>query len=171
MEALVTVEELADRLPFVMDADDEREATGALEDLSDDARYYGSDSWVDALTTPRQVRNLVLRAAVRHMKNYEGFIQSRAGDETLVWTDRGEDAGSAYFTRREQNALRQMAGKGGGLGSFDTTAWGTSEHHRHVGRRYSRHERALPMPGPIEGLVPDGTGGMVPYYSCDDSPW
>lgn len=112
-EALVTVEELAARLPFVMDEDEKREAVGALEDLSDDARSYGRATWTTPATAPRQVKNMIRRAAGRHMKNYDGFTTSRAGDESVGWTDRGEQSGSAYFTAAEIKMLRGLSGRGG----------------------------------------------------------
>lgn len=152
MAALATVAELAARLPFVMDDDETREATGALEDLSDDARHYGKSSWVDAATTPRQVVSLVLKAAGRHMKNFEGFTQSRAGDETLTWTDRGHNAGSAYFTKSEIAILTQMAGVSA-IFSVPITAWG-------------------PKVSGWEGLVPVEYGGdKFPLFGSDTSPW
>lgn len=122
MEALVSVEELAARLPFVMDEDETREAEGALEDLSDDARSYGRATWLNPTSAPRQVRNLVLRAAARHMKNYDGFTTSRAGDESVGWTDRGEQAGSAYFTAAEIKLLRGLSGRGG-FASVPLSTW------------------------------------------------
>ena len=152
MEALVTIEQLAARLPFVMDADELREGSGALDDLSDDARTYGKLSWTIQATTPRQVRNLILRAAVRHMKNPDGFTQSRAGDETLGWTDRGEDAGAAYFTDREIKMLRLLNGKST-FHSVDTTAWGPTRTRQ-------------------EGLVPDeGSNEPIQMFSSDNEPW
>lgn len=122
MEALVTVPELAARLPFVMDDDEMREAEGALEDLSDDARSYGRVTWLSPTSAPRQVRNLVLRAAARHMKNPDAFVTSRAGDETLGWTDRGEQGGSAYFTKSEISLLRGLSGRGG-FASVPLSSW------------------------------------------------
>lgn len=107
-EALASVEDVQGRLPFTLSDDEEKEAEGALNDLSDDARHYGSNLWASPTACPRQVKNLVIRAAARHMKNYEGFVSSRAGDEAVAWTDRGEDAGSATFTKREQKMLREM---------------------------------------------------------------
>lgn len=150
-ETLVTIEELADRLSFVMDDDDEREAEGALTDLSDDARFYGSDAWSTPEAAPQMVKNLILRAAVRHMKNYEGYTQSRAGDETVMWTDRGHESGSAYFTEREKTQLAKMANRNT-LFSVPVQAWGTKL--------------------PPEGYVPvDGGGKSFPLFSSDTSPW
>lgn len=127
MTALATTEELALRLPFVMDTDEEREATGALDDLSDDARIYGRGTWGDTVACPDEVKNLVLRAAARHMKNYDGFTSSRAGDENVYWTDRGHEAGSAYFTEREIKKLKALAGSRAGFHSVAASAWGTPD--------------------------------------------
>lgn len=126
MDPLVSVPELAARVPFVMTDDEVREAEMALESLSDDARYYGKASWIDANSAPQQIKNLVLRAAARHMKNYEGYVQSRAGDEGLMWTDRGEEAGSAYFTKSEVRILQSYSGnRNSGFHSSDSFAWST----------------------------------------------
>lgn len=150
--ALITTEELTGRLPFEMDADETREAEGALEDLSDDARFYGKVQWATPATTPRQVKNLVLRAAARHMKNYDGFTQSRAGDESLSWTDRGEDAGSAYFTEREIKILRQMSGnQRNGFHSVAVTAWGNSP--RVDASNLVRDEDGFPLPLYIPDVI------------------
>lgn len=122
---LVSLEELADRLPFQMNDDDTREAQGALDDLSNDARHYGLRLWDTPDKTPAPVRNLILRAAQRHMKNYEGYVQSRAGDEMLMWTDRGEDAGAASFTRSEQQKLSVWAGNQRSLTTSQITSYGS----------------------------------------------
>lgn len=111
MESLVTLDDVDERLPFELDDDERREATNTIESLSDDARHYGSSAWTEHGNTPRSVRNLILRAATRHLKNPDGYTQSRAGDETLAWTDRGHDSGSAYFTAREVEMLRTIAGR------------------------------------------------------------
>lgn len=153
MTALVTLEQLAARMPFVMNDDEEREAVGVLDDLSDDARTFGKITWTTPERTPQQVKNLILRAAVRHMKNPEGFVQSRAGDEQVTWTDRGEGSGSAEFTEREVKALRLMAGnQGAGLFSVGTYAWGR-------------------IPRAPLGLVPDeGSNEPIQMFN-DGSPW
>lgn len=122
-EALATVDELQNRMSWTMGEDDKREALGALIDLSDQARFYGSPSWTTIETTPQFVRNLVLRAAARFMRNPDGLVQSRAGDETLVWSDAGERAGAAAFTAEEIASL----GRGNGASRLYTAsvfAWG-----------------------------------------------
>jgi hypothetical protein len=109
-DALATLDELAPRLPFVMDPDEEREAAGALEDLSDDARHYGSHKWTAPINTPRQVIRLILKAAARHMKNPDGYTVSRAGDESVSWGEKGDNAGSAFFTPDEIKRLNELGG-------------------------------------------------------------
>lgn len=150
---VVTLDELGERLPFEMDDADEREAVNALETLSDDARFYGSDLWETPETTPHYVKNLILKAASRHMKNYDGYTTSRAGDETVGWTDRGHDSGSAYFTKPEQGRLATYANRGG-LISAPIQAWGT---------RSDNPEGFIPVAGSDEK--------PFPMYQSDESPW
>jgi hypothetical protein len=122
-DELATLPELQARLDWELDPGEQNVATGALEDLSDDARFYGSSRW-DSTNAPRQVKSLVLRAAARFMRNPDGFVQSRAGDETIVWSDKGEDAGTAHFTDREEKILSSIAGRGTGLVSVNVVAYG-----------------------------------------------
>lgn len=151
--ALVTIEELAPRLPFVMDANEEREARGALEDLSFDAQSLGSPAWVpEAL--PQSVRNLVLRAAARHMKNYEGYTVSRAGDESVQWSDGGESAGTATFTEDEKKMLRVMGGRTPFIGGVGVVAWGKAD-----------------RPTYPDGLVPAAQGKGLPMFADGQEPW
>lgn len=150
-EDLCTLAEVQDRLPFDMSDQEKREAQGAITDLSDDARQYGSSLWTPA-NAPRQVKNLVKRAAARHMKNYEGFVSSRAGDEAVGWTDRGESAGSAYFTREEKTALARMAFRGG-LSSAPISPW----------------DSQLPTNAATEEVVPSADLSVpFPYFEAAD---
>lgn len=104
---LVTVEELEGKLPFDLSVEEKREAARSLEELSDDARHYGSSKWESEALAPRQVKNLVLKAAARHMKNYEGLQTSRAGDESVTFF---EGAGDAQFTKDEKRRLSELGG-------------------------------------------------------------
>lgn len=123
-EPLATIEDLEARLDWVLDDLELSVAETALEDLSDDARFYGSSTW-DEATAPRQAKSLVLRAAARFMRNPDGYTQSRAGDETLMWGDKGENAGSAHFTEREQQMLARIAGVNtSSIHSVELVAWG-----------------------------------------------
>lgn len=148
---LATVDDLQARLAFEMTPEERREATGALTDLSDLARTYGSSAWASEASTPESVRNLILRAAARYMKNYEGYVQSRAGDETLIWSDQKGNAGAAYFTSDEKAALRGTAGLGS-LYTAPMVAWGTA---------YADHDL-----GDI--FVPTTTGYVFPWRRRGD---
>jgi hypothetical protein len=155
MDPLADVTELAARIPFVMDEDEIREATGALINLSDDARHYGNPKWLNAATCPRQVTNLVLKAAARHMKNYEGYTLSAAGDERVGFTDRGVQSGSAHFTPDEIDRLSELGGfRRTGIYSVNTFAYGQT---------YTKPSNA--------GMVPDsGSNEPIQFYN-DGTPW
>jgi len=123
MESFATLEELQNRLDWTLDDGEERVAEAALEDASELARAHGRD-WVDAATAPRLVRTLVLKACARYMTNYQGFTQSRAGDESVAWSDKaGEDMGTVYFSRDEIKLLEGMAGRRTSLISAPIVAW------------------------------------------------
>ncbi|AVE00393.1 head-to-tail adaptor [Streptomyces phage OzzyJ] len=120
--AYATLDELKGRLDWTLDPDEERIAAGALEDASDLAAHYGR-SWADD-AAPRLVRTLVLKASARYMRNPGGYTQSRAGDETLGWSDAaGENAGTVYFTDEEQKLLASLGGKSPGIYTVEVTAW------------------------------------------------
>jgi hypothetical protein len=153
MAAFATLDELKDRLDWTLDADEERIARAALEDASDLACHYGRE-WPDVASAPRMVRTLVLRACKRYMDNPQGYTQSRAGDETVGWSDAaGENAGSVYFTRDEQELLRGLAGGRPRIYSVEVSAWGP--------------QRQRPV-----GLVPDeGSNEPIHMFSSDVDPW
>lgn len=130
-DELAALPALQARLEWELDTTEQSIAESALADLSDDARFYGSSLW-DSTNVPRQVASLVLRAAVRYMRNPDGYITSRAGDETVQWAE-SHDAGTAAFTEREQKMLAAIAGKGTGLTSVNTVAYGPT---RKGGPRY-----------------------------------
>lgn len=149
MAAFASLDQVKARLPWTLDADEERIATAALDEASDLACYYGK-AW-DPTTAPRLVGTYVLRAVVRYMKNPEGLVTSRAGDETSQWAER-PGLGDVTFTSDEIKALKALAGRGN-VGSIPVVAWGTQ----------------IPKP---EGYVPVSSGGAdFPFFSSDTSPW
>ncbi|MFE0964064.1 hypothetical protein [Streptomyces fungicidicus] len=154
--AYATLDDLKGRLDWTLDPDEERIATSALEDASDLAAHYGRN-WPEE-SAPRMVRTLVLKACKRYMANPEGYTQSRAGDETLAWSDAaGENAGTVYFTREEQELLAGLAGRNPGLHSVGVSAW-----------------QSVRRPVAV-GLVPVDTPGSAadpfPMYSDEVEPW
>ncbi|MGI5530158.1 hypothetical protein ACQEVX_23045 [Streptomyces syringium] len=151
--AYATLTELQGRLDWELDEDERRIAVGALEDASDLAASYGR-AWPEA-TAPRLVKTLVLKAASRYVRNPNGYTQSRAGDETLAWSEaHGRDAGSVYFTREEIRLLTEFGGRKPTFSSAPVTAWEST----------LRPDRG--------GLVPAGyPGDPFPMFSSDRGPW
>lgn len=171
MDALATTTELQARLEWTLSADEVKVATGALDDLSDDARDYGSQDWVDAETAPPQVVRLVLRAARRFMENYEGFVMSRSADETAQFPDRGDSAGSPEFSEKEIGRLRRLAGRDG-LYSVELSAWDTQPHATRVGCVPSEgDDRPFPIFYDDENNLPPrpwwDEQPMLPYFGPD----
>ncbi|GGU77162.1 hypothetical protein GCM10010211_48840 [Streptomyces albospinus] len=149
--AYATLDELKGRLDWELDEDELRIASAALEDASDLAVTYGRE-WPEA-TAPRLVKTLVLKSAARYMRNPNGYTQSRAGDETLAWSDIGRDAGSIYFTREEIRLLEELAGRRRGLSSVPVSAWGT---------RLRPGRSSVPV---------DYGGDPFPLFADKASPW
>lgn len=151
--AFAELTELKNRLEWTLDADEERIAQGALDDLSADATFHGNPRWTDA-TVPPYVSTLVLKAAQRYMRNPDGYETSRAGDEALGWGERpGNESGSAEFTAKEIAAIRTLV-RPPVFGSINVQAYGT---------------RLRPMQA---GLVPaQGGGDPVHMFSSDTEPW
>ncbi len=152
MESFASLSDLKQRLDWALDADEERIATAALADASDEARVYGRD-WSPA-RAPRLVRTVVLKAVVRYLRNPDGYTTSRAGDETVTWTDRGESAGAVTFTRDEIALLRRLAGKDAGLTTAPVVAWATRP--------------ALRVPGYVPVA---GSSEPFPMFAGPDDPW
>jgi hypothetical protein len=163
--SLASVEEVQARLDWTLDDGERQVADGAITDLSDDARFYGSNSWTEA-NCPRQVKNLVVRAAARFMRNPDGYVTSRAGDETVAWTDRKEDAGVATFTRQEQDQLAELAGNTRtGLTSVPMAAFGPTR--KHTPRYVFPSRRDIHSPYESEVTYSDATGRPIPYPAED----
>jgi len=166
MDPFATLVELQGRLEWTLDADEAGTATGALEDLSNWARYYGRN-W-EATASPRLVKTLVLGAAARFMRNPDAYTTSRAGDETVGWTDRGAEAGTATFAVHEIAALKLLARPAGAFGTGIMTAWGPQ-------KLYGSDGRLPPVAGekwaPAEGEVPlEGGQSPFPLFN-DETPW
>lgn len=160
---LATTAELQSRLDWTLNSVELTVAFSALSDLSEDARYWGSSNW-DSFTAPRQAKSLVLRAAARYMKNPDGYTTSRAGDETVMWSDETVSA-SPSFTEGEQKMLAALAGRNtSGLWSADLTAWGPISK--------SAPRMIDPTKPGLEGY--DATGyvpaaaGLFPFYADNE---
>lgn len=158
MADFATLDELKARLDWTLDADEERIAASALEDASDLARMYAGRDWPDAASAPRMVRTLVLKACRRYMNNPSGYVQSRAGDETLGWSDdQGENAGTVYFTHDEQKLLQEIGGRKPGLISAQVSAWN------------SRRRPVTAGLVPVAQPTPDSK--EFPLFADEEEPW
>jgi hypothetical protein len=161
-----TLDELKARLDWTLDADEERIATSALEDASDLAVYHVGRDFADAVSAPRLIRTLVLKACKRYMNNPSGYTQSRAGDETLGWNDdAGENAGTVYFTDDEQKLLSEIGGRKPGLVSAGVSAW-NSNIRLYRSRQHRHHGNDLPA-----GYIPSDSGKDFPFYASEDDVW
>lgn len=158
--AYASLDELKERLDWDLDAAGERIAESALDDATELAIEYGRE-WPES-SVPRLVRTLVLRAARRFVENPQGYTVSRAGDETVQWSDAaGEHAGSVHFTKDEQKLLAGLAGRGTGLVSATISAWGP--------QRRDPRMRGGRRPGyvPVEG----SPNSPFPYFRSASEPW
>lgn len=148
--AFAELSDLEDRLEWDLSDGEKRVGQTALEDLSVDACQHGAQ-WTDA-NVPQYVKRVVLAAAVRYMRNLEGVVQSRAGDETLIFNEIKEGAGSASFTTAEIEAIISIAQGPQGFGTIPIVAWSEG-------------------PDPLSGWVPTvPQGKLFPMYAADD-PW
>lgn len=158
--SLAAVEDVQARLDWTLGDGERQVADGAITDLSDDARYYGSNSWTST-AVPRQVKNIVVRAAARFMRNPDGYTVSRAGDETVGWTDRKDEAGVAIFTQQEQSQLAELGGNTrAGITSVPIVAFGPTRQHKP--RYLNPFTRDVHSPGEDVTWV-DSDGKPFPY--------
>lgn len=154
MEPFASLAELQARCDWTFDDDEERVALGYLEEATDLARAYGRFDWTAAIV-PRMVKNIVISAVRRYMRNPEGYTTSRAGDETVAWQEQGDVAASIFFSKSEIKLIRSLAGTTG-LRSAQATAWGPV--------RKGPEAYTVPVSG-WPGEEP------FPYFSDPTEPW
>lgn len=160
-ETLVTLTELKARCDWDFDDDETRAAPGYLEEASDLVRSYGRN-WT-ATNAPRMAKNIVISAVRRFMRNPEGYVQSRAGDETLAWRDGGEDSASIFLTKGEKKLLRTMAGTGG-IHSVTVSAFGPQRPRAAYRDGYIDPALTVPVAG-YQGEA------AFPYFGKVEEPW
>lgn len=114
---LVSPAEVQDRLPYpVTDPHVERVVTEVIVDASNLARHYGRETWHADLVPP-VVKTEVRNACVRALVLLDGVVQSRAGDESEMYTDLRALTGTVFFTEDQKQTIREAAGGGGNWGS------------------------------------------------------
>lgn len=127
MEPFAQATDVQRRLDFTLGELETLAVEAALEDLSNEARFIANRTWTDVDILPNPVRNTVVKAVARWAKNMNGYVQSRAGDETLAWPDLGPEAGAPAFTAREEKLIRAV-----GDGRTGTPFLGTAELYAHI---------------------------------------
>ena len=122
--AFADVTELAARLEWTLDDGELRVAEGALEALTFEAMEFGSSAWTEE-TCPPGVKSLILTAAARYVRNYNGYNESRAGDETLGWGAVDREPDTPEFTKSERERIARYAHARPGFGTINIFTWGT----------------------------------------------
>lgn len=135
--AFADVGDVEDRIDFELDDKQVRMVDARLEDASEMAKHLSGLRWSDT-NAPRVVRTIVLNAVVRWINNPDATVTSRAGDETLVWSDLGEQ-GSFYFTKQETEALGAFQARPK-FGSMQVVAYRDTGLHDHVQYVYTNAE-------------------------------
>ena len=132
--SLLTVEDVSARLPYpVEDEHVEGVVREVIVDASNLARHYGRPTWT-ASVVPPVVKTEVRNACVRALVLLDGVVQSRAGDESEMFTDLRSLTGTVFFTRDQQQTIREAAGGGGNMSSVTSFRYGlvaVSDRGRH----------------------------------------
>lgn len=148
--AFATVQELQARLEWTLSTTEVGVAEGALDDLTIQAKEYGRATWTDGQHPPA-IKSMILSAAARFMRNYEGFSESRAGDETLGWKQGSVEPGTAEFTKGEIKRIKRIA-SAPAFGAITTYTWGTT-------------------PATREDLMANAKDKQWPWVSPDERDW
>lgn len=119
----VELQEVLDQLEFEVDEQGRRQAYRRIEMAGNLCRHYAGIDWTD-LNVPAVVRDITLNVVERYMRNPDAYTQSRAGDETVAWSDRGQGQGLAfYFTEDEREILANLGQPVARIGSMTMTPW------------------------------------------------
>jgi hypothetical protein len=131
---LATVDELEDRLGRALTTDPERaQAEAALSDASALVRDEGRSDW-DATTVPQAVAAVVLTAALRVVRNPEGFVSEAIGAYNYRLPE--QSSLGIYLTETEKGIVRKYrTSRGSGLWTqstsrgdeYDLTLWATTQ--------------------------------------------
>jgi hypothetical protein len=116
--AFADLQDLEDQLDFELDEGAQRAAVARLQQASDYAEHYAGTTWSES-KAPRIVKSIVLNVVERYIRNPDGYTQSRAGDETLMWDDNA-GKGTFFFTDEEKAILRGLVRVNPGLYSVQT---------------------------------------------------
>lgn len=108
-ELLISVDELQERLKWVLSSDEKVLAEATIWDASNLVRQFGRPGW-SAAKVPPVVKTIVRNACVRYLDLSESVTLSRAGDEAEQYTDLRERTGTVFLTDDEVETVRRAAG-------------------------------------------------------------
>lgn len=96
-------------LDFTLSERERAQVEQRIDMASEEAAVESGMAWADN-TVPAIVRMLVINKVSRFMRNPDAYIQSRSGDETVVWADMGARAEAAnwYWTEKELDILHGL---------------------------------------------------------------
>lgn len=147
MESFAQVGDVQRRLDFTLGEQEAVAVESELENMSDEARYIAGREWADPTLVPNQARNTVVKAVARWARNMNGYVMSRAGDETLQWANVGREAGAPEFLDKEVKLLKAI-----GDGRIGHDFFGSVETYAYI------------PPGVCDnGYVPVDGGGFKPF--------
>lgn len=147
--ALATIEDVTNRIEGEVTDQMLVMIEAKIDDASDLARHYGSESWAPT-TAPPRVKRIVAIAVARFMNNPTGLSQSRAADETLGWQDSPAPA-ELYFSEIEIEQLG-LLGKPvlPKMGTIQITAYQT-KYYPYVSVPVDDGGKPFPFLTPYEG--------------------
>ena len=113
MQPLVTLPELALRIPGGIDPADEDRAVGILFDASAEVRWEARKTW-DGEVVPEIVKTVTINVAKRAFLNKEGVTStSDSLDNYSHQESRADASASVYLEPEEKRKVRAAAGRTG----------------------------------------------------------
>lgn len=110
MADLATIDQLQERLGYVLVEPELGQAQAALADASAQVRFYGLP-WPDPETAPPMAVSITLAAAERRVRNPEGFRMEMEG--SYQYQLPASAPTGVALTDEEKAILGELAGKGG----------------------------------------------------------
>ena len=162
--AYADLRDLEDLLDFDLTEQAQRAATQKIQAASDMAQHYSGMEWAES-RAPRIVKSIVLNVVERYMRNPDNYIQSRAGDETLMWDDTG-NRGAFYFTDEEKEILKGLGKRGPAIYSVSTSYAAPKKKSNTIWVTVDGQPRVAQPSG--DPTLPPSDGGWFPLFNDED---
>ncbi|VEI03743.1 Uncharacterised protein [Acidipropionibacterium jensenii] len=105
-DALTTSEDVISRLEDDIDDVLATMIEAGIEEISDEARDFGSPSW-NARSVPKKVGRMCASAVAIWIRNPASNTMSRADDESLSWSA-DPDGGKPHFTQDDRERIAKI---------------------------------------------------------------